>query len=78
MPLTRIHINQHVIRQNAKEGTRDPVVTVKRRGKTFTAHEAVIQGPSKLVYSPDKPLSCGAKVWLECHCDVMLDGKVLP
>jgi hypothetical protein len=77
MPITRLHVNQLIIRQNNKEGTRHPVLTVKRRGKTFTAHEAVIQGPSKLVYSPDKPLSCGAKVWIECRCDVVLDGEVL-
>jgi hypothetical protein len=78
MPLTRLHVNQLIIRQNSKEGTRHPVLTVKRRGKTFTAHEAVINGPSKLVYSPDKPLSCGAKVWIECNCAVVLDGKELP
>jgi len=25
----------------------------------------LIHGPSRVVYSPDKPLSCGAKVWVE-------------
>jgi hypothetical protein len=27
--------------------------------------EVEILGSSKLVYRPDKPLSCGAKVWIE-------------
>jgi hypothetical protein len=29
-----------------------------------------IKGPSKLVYSPDKPLSCGARVWVETEAEV--------
>ena len=77
-PKTILHVIQHVIRNNLKEGRRDPVITIKRRGKTYQAHTAQIHGPSRLVYSPDKPLSCGARVWLECHCDVTLDGAPLP
>lgn len=62
---TIIHINQHVIRANLKTGARDPVITVKQ-GKTNTyAHEVEIEGPCAVVYSPDKPLSCGARVWIE-------------
>lgn len=64
---TRIHINQHVIRQNNKTGEREPVITVKTYKSNEYASEVVIQGPSKLVYSPDKPLSCGAKVWIEAE-----------
>ena len=34
------------------------------------AHEALIYGQdnkiaAKIIYNPDKPLSCGAKVWIE-------------
>ena len=36
------------------------------------AHEIEILGPSKIVYSPDKPLSCGARVWIETDADVQL------
>ena len=67
---TRIHVNQHVIRRNAKQDTDDPVLTVKA-GKTNTyAHEVSIGGPSRVVYSPHKPLSCGAKVWIETESPV--------
>ncbi len=62
---TVIHVNQHVIRANHKTGARSPVLTVKQ-GKTNTyAHEVEINGPCRIVYRPDKPLSCGARVWVE-------------
>ena len=64
---TFIHVNQAHIRKNIKASDEDkvPVLTVKtyktnRYGNTVTIH-----GPSKIVYSPDKPLSCGARVWIE-------------
>jgi len=27
------------------------------------------------VYAPDKPLSCGAKVWIETEAEVICDGQ---
>jgi len=69
--IARVHINQHVIKRNAKTGEREPVITVKR-GKTNTyCHAVEITGPCRVVYSPDKPLSCGAKVWIETTSDVV-------
>ena len=35
------------------------------------AHEVEILGPSKIVYSPKKPLSCGARVWIETESEVI-------
>ncbi|MBW4672198.1 MAG: hypothetical protein KME60_33460, partial [Cyanomargarita calcarea GSE-NOS-MK-12-04C] len=29
-PVNRIHVNQHIIRNNTKTGEREPVITVKR------------------------------------------------
>lgn len=60
-----IHVNQHRIKANAKTGDREPVIAVKTYRDSVYAHEVVIDGPCKIVYSPDKPLSCGAKVWIE-------------
>jgi|TARA_R110002012_G_scaffold52554_5_gene135032 hypothetical protein len=65
----KIHINQHVIRRNGKTGEREPVITVKTYKSNEYASEVLIDGPSRLVYSPDKPLSCGAKVWIEADYD---------
>jgi hypothetical protein len=69
----RIHVNQHVIRANAKTGENNPVLTIKM-GKTNTyAHKVKILGDSEVIYSPDKPLSCGAKVWIETTSPILLN-----
>ena len=73
--LTRIHVNQHVIRANAKNNTNDPVLTVKSGKTNRYAHTVQIDGPSTVVYSPDKPLSCGAKVWIETYSPVELESE---
>lgn len=67
---TIIHVNQHIIKRNHKSGDREPTLTVKQGRKNTYAHEVVINGPSKVIYSPDKPLSCGARVWVETEADV--------
>ena len=61
----RIHINQHKIRANKKYDTNEPVITVKTYKTNDYGHEVYIKGDSKVVYSPNKPLACGAKVWIE-------------
>jgi hypothetical protein len=74
----KIHINQHVIRSNKKLNEQNPVITIKTSKTNTYAKEVEILGKSKIIYSPDKPLSCGAKVWIETDADVVLeDGKVL-
>lgn len=70
---TIIHVNQHAIRRNAKSGSNEPVLTVKTYKSNTYAHTVDIQGPSRLVYRPDKPLSCGARVWIETHANVVID-----
>lgn len=67
---TIIHVNQHVIRDNSKTGSRNPVLTVKTYKSNTYAHEVEIKGPCRVVYSPDKPLSCGARVWIETESEV--------
>lgn len=69
---TIVHVNQHVIRSNLKTGAKDPVLTVKDYKRNRYAHEVHIDGPSKIVYSPDKPLSCGARVWIETESEVSI------
>ena len=67
----------HKIRANKKHGTKEPVITVKTYKTTTYAHEVEILGESKVVYSPDKPLSCGARVWIETDAEVKVDGQAL-
>ena len=67
----RIHVNQHKIRRNQKTGEREPVLTVKTYKSNDYCHEVDIGGPCRVVYSPDKPLSCGARVWIETDSEVV-------
>ena len=73
--IARIHVNQHVIKANAKCGENNPIFTIKQGGKNTYAFNVKVVGEMELVYSPDKPLSCGAKVWIETRGDIELDGK---
>lgn len=67
---SRIHVNQHVIKRNRIQNSCDPVITIKDyKGNTY-AREVAIMGPSRVIYSPDKPLSCGATVWVETDAPV--------
>jgi len=63
--IKRIHVNQHEIRANGKDGGDRPVMTVKTSKGNFKGQSVDIHGPSRVVYSPGHPLSCGAKVWIE-------------
>ena len=67
----RIHVNQHKIRRNQKTGERKPVITVKTYKSNDYCHEVDIVGPCRVIYSPDKPLSCGARVWIETDSEVV-------
>ena len=67
---TLIHVNQHVIKSNRKNKVEEPVLTVKTYKSNTYAHEVNIKGDSKVVYSQDKPLSCGAHVWIETQSEV--------
>ena len=71
----KIHINMHKIRSNKKHGTNEPVITVKTYKSNTYGHEVEILGSSKVIYSPDKPLSCGARVWIETDSEVKIDGQ---
>ena len=57
----RIHINQHKIRSNKKNNLKEPVITVKTSKSNNYASEVEIKGPSKVIYSPDKPLPCASR-----------------
>jgi hypothetical protein len=69
---TILHVNQLVIRGNAKRGERKPPLACrgrKRSTKPEYAHEVDVYHGTHLVgtfvYRPDQPLDCGAKVYFE-------------
>ena len=73
--ITRIHVNQHRIKQDAKNGTRQACLTVKAYNQNRKATEAVIRDANgdeiaRIIYRPDKPLACGARCWIETQNQV--------
>ena len=74
---TIIHVNQHKIRANTKRELRDlePVLTVKTYKSNDYGYEAIIKDDNgkevaRVIYSPHKPLSCGARVWIQTRNEV--------
>ena len=72
---TVIHVNQHVIKRNKKNGENDPVITCKTYKSNEYAKKVEILDENNnvaafVIYSPDKPLSCGAKVWIETQNEI--------
>ena len=72
---TIIHVNQHKVRAGEPE-----VLTVKTYKSNDYASEAEILVDGKVVasvvYRPDNPLSCGAKVWIETEGEVKLKSVI--
>lgn len=76
--IKRIHVNQHAIRRNQKHGTQDPVITCKTGGKNLKGRRLIIHDEegndlAVVVYSPEKPLNCGARVWIETNMPVTVE-----
>ena len=71
----KVHVNRHNIRWNTKhKDEMRPVLSVKTYKSNEYTDAVEINGPSKVVYSPENPLSCGAKVWIECdYEDIVSD-----
>ena len=72
---TIIHINKNIIQQNIKRGTKLPVCRVELKGKTWYGSKVDILGPSEMIYSPDKPRKCGARLWIETDSEVFIHNK---
>lgn len=73
---TYIHVNQHVIKANAKTGATEPPLTVKDYRENRRATEVIIldrdsREVARVVYRPNDPLSCGARVWIETTNEVV-------
>jgi hypothetical protein len=66
-----IHINKNIIQYNHKHNLNLPVCRVQFvGGKTRYGSEVEIKGESRMVYKPESPLPCGAKLWIETDADV--------
>ena len=75
-----IHINRHIIASNAKHGTKLAPISVKAgRANTYTNGVDIMDAQgnvvARVVYRPDKPLKCGATVWIEALHGVDVVGQ---
>lgn len=80
MRLKRIHVNRQRIAQNLKYNRTEPVLTVKVGKENHYGHRVQIDGPSELINAElcgKKPLSCGARVYIETRADVYVDGTLV-
>lgn len=72
---TLIHVNQWKIRAQ-----RPNPITVKTYNSNREASNVaiVVDGEvvARVVYQPDKPLGCGAKVWIETQHEVVVESCV--
>jgi hypothetical protein len=67
-----VHVNAHTIRKNRKLGLRAPPIVVRRRSTrykpVYTEKVDIVVGGRVVgcvTYTPDKPLSCGAVVYVQ-------------
>ena len=69
---TKIHVNRQKIQQNRNLKLEDlmPVLSVKRYDSNIYGYSVKINGPCEVVYRPQKPLSCGAMLWVETFSQV--------
>lgn len=70
-----VHVNQHKIRHNRKHGTTDPPIAVRTYKEVKYGNRIKLKDKNgnviaEFIYSPDKPLSCGARVWFETYLDL--------
>ena len=69
----RIHVNKHVIGSNRKHGRNDPPLTVKmsdnsnHKGHRVALYDDDGHLMAVVVHRPDRPLKCGAVVWIETN-----------
>jgi hypothetical protein len=73
--LKRVHVNMHAIRRNRMHATNEPPISVKTSRGNIRGYGVRIEGPSEVIYRPERPLACGARVWIETTASVLVsDG----
>ena len=69
--LKTIHINRHTMNKNRKHGLDDPPIGIEQSGQPKVYAQRVwILGPCAINHNPEKPLKCGAKVWIETKAPI--------
>lgn len=64
-----IRINRQSVDRNYKQNKFEPVISVKTGNRNIYGHQVEINGPCRIVYSPERTL-LGARVWIETFAKV--------
>lgn len=70
--IKRLHVDQHIVRR-WKPGSVEPAPTIQTSKGPIKARKVKINGPSEFIQRPEKPLSCGAKIWFETRAEIEYD-----
>ena len=70
---TIVHVHRQRIARNLKTGAREPPIIARTYRGVRHGSRVRIDGPCEIIYSPDNPLACGARVWIETTAKVTVD-----
>ena len=74
---SRVHVRRDLIARDRKTGETSAAVAVETTGmRKRYGVQVTLTGPSKVIYRPDKPLSCGARCWIETWSPVLVHQSV--
>jgi len=73
---TLIHVNKPQIDRNRKQGTEEPVITIRHGDRQTRCHLVEIKGSCRVIYQPNNPLACGAIVWIEVPPDIQVISQL--
>ena len=67
-----INVSRGTVDSNRKRGTRKPPLSCRtgKYGRAVYGQTIIIDGPCRVIYRPDEPLPCGARVWIETDAKV--------
>ena len=69
---TIVHVNTHKIKHNQKKEKKEPVIIVKQGNTNRYGYAVEIPGGCRVVYSPNKKICGGARVWIESLYEVQV------
>lgn len=67
--IKRIHVDRQILVRNRKNGENKPAWTIQTSKGPIKARALVVRGPSLFV-QVSKPLSCGARMYIETYAEV--------
>lgn len=67
--IKRLHVDRRIMAQNKRDDKNAPALTIQTSSGSIKARSITILGVAHLIQS-EKPLSCGARAWVETYSEV--------